>query len=69
MRKTEAARNVAYLKFSYFGEIEDGKPPRWSEYWTGTSRLPLLVSVRLGAVRFGRKIDMSFNVELRQRRP
>lgn len=66
MRETEAARNVSYLNLSYFGMLEDGKPPRWSDSWINVSRLPLLISVRFGATRFGRPIDVSFNVALRQ---
>ncbi len=68
MRKTEAVRNIAALRLSYFGEIEVGKPPRWSETWIGNSRLPQLVSVRLGAFRSGQPLDVSFFVALRQLR-
>jgi prepilin-type N-terminal cleavage/methylation domain-containing protein len=68
MDKTEAARDVAVLSFSYFGQIEDDKPPRWTDAWIGTVQLPQLVAVRLGAIRHGRPIDASFVVALPQQR-
>ena len=68
MRKTEAARHVATLSFSYFGVVEQDAPPRWSDTWQGTSRLPLLVALRFSAWRAGRLRNLSFVVDLRQTR-
>ncbi len=66
MQKTEAARGVSFLQLSYFGVIEDGKPPRWSDNWNDATHLPQLVALRFGAVRFGRPIQISVTVALRQ---
>ncbi len=68
MRKTEAARHVTALSFSYFGVVEQDAPPRWSDNWQGTSRLPLLVAMRFSAWRAGRLRNLSFVVDLRQTR-
>jgi general secretion pathway protein J len=67
MRMTSVLRGVAYFKLSYFGEIEKGHPPAWSDQWIDREALPLLVSVRIGANRSGRVVDASFTVALRQR--
>ena len=68
MRKTEAARHVAALSLSYFGVVEQDAPPRWSDKWQGTSRLPLLVAMRFSAWRSGRLRNLSLVVDLRQTR-
>jgi general secretion pathway protein J len=69
MQKTEAARDVSFLQMRYFGVLDEGKPPRWSDDWTGAAHLPQLVALRFGAVRFGKPIQISFTVALRQEAP
>ncbi len=66
MQKTEAARGVSFLQLRYFGVIEEGKPPRWNDNWLGASHLPQLVALRFAATRFGKPIQISFTVALRQ---
>ncbi len=67
MARTEAARGVSFLQLRYFGQVEEGKAPRWNDNWAGLPRLPELVAVRFQASRFGRPIQMSFTVALRQK--
>jgi general secretion pathway protein J len=66
MRETQALRGVEIFDISYFGVIDDKHPPVWSDSWKDRQTLPKLLSVRIGARRFGRVIDASHTVALRQ---
>lgn len=66
MEGVTVVRDVAYFNLSYFGAIEQGKPPVWTEDWREREGLPLLVRVKIGAYRYGKVVDASFVVALRQ---
>ncbi len=67
MRRVSVLRNAAYFRLSYFGEVENGRPPAWTDQWIDHSDLPLLVGVRLAGESSGRTVDVSFVVALPQR--
>jgi general secretion pathway protein J len=67
MRMTSALRDAAYFRLSYFGEIEKGRPPAWTDRWIDRAALPLLVAVHVGGKRDGRVVDVSFTVALQLR--
>jgi len=67
MRKTSALRDAAYFRLSYFGEIQNGRPPVWSDRWIDRALLPQLVAVHIGGRSGGRIVDVSFTVALPQR--
>jgi general secretion pathway protein J len=67
MRRVSALRNAEPLRLSYFGEMERGRPPVWSDRWIDRETLPLLVGVRMAGRVGGRTVDVSFTVALRQR--
>jgi len=67
MQEVSLLQNAAYLRFSYFGEVERGKPPVWTDSWVDRDSLPLLIAVRLAGNRVGRVVDASFTVALKQR--
>lgn len=67
MRKSSVLRDTAHFRLSYFGEVEKGRPPVWTDQWTDRRLLPLLVGVRLAGRSAGRAVDVSFTVALRQR--
>lgn len=67
MRKTSAMRDAAYFRLSYFGEIQNGRPPVWSDRWIDRAALPQLVAVHIGGASGGRVVDVSFTVALPQR--
>lgn len=60
-------RDVAFFKLSYFGEVERGRAPVWTDSWAGRAELPLLIAVKLGARRFGKVVEASFVTALRLR--
>ncbi|QGM46213.1 prepilin-type N-terminal cleavage/methylation domain-containing protein [Methylocystis heyeri] len=66
MQKTEAVRGVSFLQLRYFGVMEEGKPPRWSDNWLDAAHLPKLIAVRFTTARFGRPVEIDFTVALRQ---
>jgi len=66
MQAVTVVRDVAYFNLSYFGAIEQGKPPVWTDDWNEREGLPLLVRVKLGAYRSGKVVDASFVVAVRQ---
>jgi len=61
-----ALNGAAYFRLSYFGELERGKPLAWTDNWVERDSLPLLIRVSLGANRYGKVIDASFVVAVRQ---
>jgi general secretion pathway protein J len=65
MNAVAVLRDAAYFRLSYFGEVERGKPPVWTEQWVDREGLPLLVGVRLGGRRSGKVVDASFVVAVR----
>ncbi len=67
MRRVSVLREAAYFRLSYFGEVEKGRPPVWTDQWIDRHDLPLLVAVRLAGESSGRTVDVSFVVALRQR--
>jgi prepilin-type N-terminal cleavage/methylation domain-containing protein len=66
MREARALAGVETFELSYFGAEQENAPPRWSDSWIDRRWLPRLVSVRLAALRHGRRIDASFIVAIRQ---
>lgn len=66
MNAVSVLRDAAYFRLSYFGEVERGKPPAWTDEWIEREGLPLLIGVRLGGNRSGRVVDASFVVAVRQ---
>lgn len=66
-RRTIALSDLALFELSYFGSFEPDHPPEWRSYWPERDTLPLLVSVRIIAKRFGTLTDISFVVALQQR--
>jgi len=60
-------RDAVYFRLSYFGQLENGRPPVWTDRWIGRLTLPLLVSVQVAGKSSGRTVDVSFVVALRQR--
>lgn len=66
MRKTVFLRSVVSFQLAFFGPPEEGKPAVWSAKWENRTRLPALVSVKIGAKRLGRVIESEATVALRQ---
>jgi general secretion pathway protein J len=67
MRRVSVLREAVYFRLSYFGEVETGRPPVWTDQWTDRQDLPLLVAARVAGKSSGRTVDVSFVVALRQR--
>ena len=67
LRRVSLLRDAVYFRLSYFGPLENGRPPVWTDQWIGRLTLPLLVSVRIAGKSSGRTVDVSFMVALRQR--
>ncbi|MFY9656956.1 MAG: prepilin-type N-terminal cleavage/methylation domain-containing protein [Methylocystis sp.] len=67
LRRVSLLRDAVYLRLSYFGQLENGRPPVWTDRWIGRLTLPLLVSVQVAGKSSGRTVDVSFVVALRQR--
>jgi general secretion pathway protein J len=67
LRRVSLLRDAVYFRLSYFGQIENGRPPIWTDRWIGRMTLPQLVSVRVAGKSSGRTVDVSFVVALRQR--
>ena len=67
LRRVSVLREAAYFRLSYFGQLESGRPPIWTDQWIGRQTLPLLVAVRVAGKSSGRTVDVSFVVALRQR--
>ncbi len=66
MRKTVILKGVASFELSYFGVLEQGKPPVWTPNWIKRANLPKLIRVKIGANRFGSVIEASATVAIRQ---
>jgi prepilin-type N-terminal cleavage/methylation domain-containing protein len=67
MQMTPALRDVTAFEMSYFGTREPDRPPDWGSAWANRLQPPQLISLRIAAKRFGRLINISMTVELRQR--
>jgi len=67
LRRVSLLRDAVYFRLSYFGQLENGRPPVWTDRWIGRLTLPLLVSVQVAGKSSGRTVDVSFVVALRQR--
>ncbi|WP_281926437.1 PulJ/GspJ family protein [Methylocystis bryophila] len=67
MNRVSVLRAAANFRLSYFGEVENGRPPVWTDQWIDHPDLPLLIAVRLAGEISGRTVDVSFVVALRQR--
>ncbi len=65
-REALVLSDIAFIEMNYFGATETEPQPKWVSNWKDQQRLPQLVSVRIGAKRFGRVVQTSFNVALRQ---
>lgn len=66
MRKTVLLRNIASFELAYFGSPEEGRPKVWSAAWTNPKHMPELVSVKIGANRLGRVIEVAATVAIRE---
>jgi general secretion pathway protein J len=66
MEEASVLHDVASFDLAYFGAVESDSSPTWRSSWTDADRLPHLVSVRLAAVRGGRRIEISFFIALPQ---
>jgi general secretion pathway protein J len=66
MKKTVILTGVAGLEFSYFGAQARDRPPAWNGGWSGAGKLPALVSIKIGARRLGRVMDVATTVATRQ---
>ncbi len=66
MKKTVILTGVTGLELSYFGAQQQGNAPSWSGGWRSPTALPALVSIKFGAKRLGRVIEMASTVALRQ---
>jgi general secretion pathway protein J len=67
LRRVSLLRDAVYFRLSYFGQLENGRPPVWTDRWIDRLTLPQLVSVRVAGKSSGRTVDVSFLVALRQR--
>ncbi len=65
MRRTVVLQGLAGLELSYFGAQQDGQAPGWSGGWR-SKNLPGLVSIRIGAKRLGRTLEVASTAALRQ---
>jgi general secretion pathway protein J len=66
MKKTVVLTDLTGLELSYFGSQQLGSPPAWNSAWNSATSIPALVSIKFGAKRLGRVIDMASTVALRQ---
>lgn len=66
MKKTVILTGVASLEFAYFGAQQQGSPPAWASGWKSPIALPALVSIKFGAKRLGRVVEMASTVSTRQ---
>ncbi len=67
MRRTAILSDLAFFRLAFFGAQEEGRPATWSQGWNNPKVLPELVSIRLGANRLGRVLEVEATVALRQR--
>jgi general secretion pathway protein J len=74
MTKTVVLKDVAFFELSYFGaqQAQQGlaqqrRPPAWSRAWASRAGLPELVTIKIGANRLGRVVEIQATVALRQR--
>lgn len=66
MKKTVILAGVTGVEFFYFGAQQQGSAQAWSGGWKSATALPALVSIKFGARRLGRVIELSSTVALRQ---
>lgn len=66
MRKTVVLEGLAGLQISYFGAQRQDQAPAWSAAWNSPNALPALISIKIGARRFGRVIEAASTVAVRQ---
>lgn len=66
MKKTVVLTGVTSVEFAYFGAQQQGNAPSWTGGWKSPTALPALVSIKFGAKRLGRVIELSSTVALRQ---
>jgi general secretion pathway protein J len=67
MRTTPALRDVTAFELSYFGVLQQDRPPEWSDVWVNRLKPPQLISLHIAANRSGRIIKTSASVALPQR--
>lgn len=67
MRAAKALRGVEAFELAYFGALDPSSAPRWNDSWIDRKTLPQLISVRIGALRHGKRIDASLTIAIRQR--
>ncbi len=65
MTRTTVVKDVASLQLAYFGVLDKDRTG-WTSEWRNRQTLPKLVSVKLGANRIGRVIEIGATVSLRQ---
>ncbi|MCX7898584.1 MAG: prepilin-type N-terminal cleavage/methylation domain-containing protein [Methylocystis sp.] len=65
MTRAVILQDVASFSLSYFGQIEKGRFG-WTDNWRNRPASPQLVTVKLGANRIGRVVEVTRTVALRQ---
>lgn len=65
MRKTVILQGVTGFALSYFGAQQQGQASAWSSGWRSPTSLPGLVSIKLGASRLGRVMELASTVSPR----
>jgi general secretion pathway protein J len=66
MARTAVLKDLASFQLSYFGVVEPGKPPVWTDAWERRIAPPRLIGVKIGANRLGRVIELAATVATRQ---
>lgn len=66
MEETVVLQDLAAFDLSYYGAVAPNQPPAWRDSWLDSDHIPQLISVRLGVIRNGRRIETSFFVALPQ---
>lgn len=66
MTRTPILKTLVAFRLSYFGVLEQGKPPVWTDVWSHRVALPKLIAVTIAANRAGRVIELSATVATRQ---
>ena len=66
MVRTVILKELVSLRLSYYGVLEQGKPPVWTDAWSHRVTTPKLIGVKIAATRAGRVIELSATVATRQ---
>lgn len=66
MNRTVILKDLTSIRLSYFGVVEQSKPPVWTDNWARRIALPQLIAIKIGANRLGRAIELSTTVATRQ---